>query len=272
MEYYEEIKEYLLEKGPNYFISCIEENKREKLHMHIYVQYPSCQRLSTQRTKGAHIETCKGSPQANKAYIEKIKTTFGIDNVYEEIGNMRLATIKSDLAISLMEKELGEISKSDFRIWKEVHAVKSYTPRELYKPDVKVFFIWGPQRKGKSKWIFDHYPDMKMDRVKYCNGFWQGVNTLAPEEACWYDDWRDSSMPASEFINFIDYYRNQMNIKWCPSWVNNYKLIFITTIQDPHEIYKNVTEEQRGQWERRITAINIEEYNAKKNFFKPNEN
>lgn len=79
-------------------------------------------------------------------------------------------------------------------------------------------------------------------------------------------------MPASEFINFIDYYRNQMNVKYCPSWVNNYKLIFITTVQDPSKIYSNVTEEQREQWSRRIKEINIEEYNEKKNFFKTKNN
>lgn len=271
LDKYEEIKEYLMGLEPNYFYSCIEENKRGSLHIHIYVQYPTQKRLSTRRTHGAHIEICKGSPQDNKDYIDKIKREFQVNNILEEQGVMRMGGIKSDMALSLMEMELGEVTKSDFKVWKEVHSVKSYTPRELYKPDVKVYFIWGPPKQGKSKWIFDHYPDMKMDRVKYCNGFWQGVNTLVATEACWYDDWRDSHMPASEFINFIDYYRNQMNVKYCPSWVNNYKFIFITTIQDPDKIYSNVTNEQREQWSRRIKPIDIEEYNAKKNFFKTRE-
>lgn len=259
MEHYEEIKEYLLEKGPNYFISCIEENKREKLHMHIYVQYPSCQRLSTQKTRGAHIEACKGSPQANKAYIEKIKTTFGIDNVYEEIGNMRFATIKSDLAISLMEKELGEISKSDFKIWKEIKNIKSFTKKEVYKPNVEIIYVWGDSCVGKTKKVYDLLEeDEKFDRVKYCNGFWQGVNQYDPVKTCWYDEFRDSQMPASEFISFIDYYKNQMNIKFCPAWVNQYEKIFITSIQDPHEIYKNLPQETRTQWLRRMKIIHKE--------------
>lgn len=272
LEHYEEIKEYLLGFEPNYFYSCIEENKRGSLHIHIYVQFTRQIRLSTRRTYGAHIEICKGSPQDNKNYIDKIKRAYNINNVLEELGKMRLGGIKSDMAASLMELELEEVTKTDFKTWKEVHSMKSFTPRELYKPDVKVYFIWGPPKQGKSKWIFDKFPDTKLDRVKYANGFWLGVNTLAPVEACWYDDWRDSHMPASEFINFIDYYRNQMNVKYCPSWVNNYKLIFITTVQDPKKIYSSVTEEQREQWSRRITEIDIEKENEIKNFFKVKDN
>lgn len=272
LEHYEEIKEYLMGFEPNYFYSCIEENKRGSLHIHIYVQFPRQIRLSTRKTHGAHIEICKGSPQDNKDYIDKIKRAYQVDNVLEELGAMRLGGIKTDLAKSLMELELEDVTKSDFNIWKEVHSVKSLTPKELYKPDVKVYFIWGPSNQGKSKWIFDHFPDTRMDRLKYANGFWLGVNRYEQIEACWYDDWRDSHMPASEFINFIDYYRNQMNVKNCPSWINNYKLIFITSIQDPKKIYSNVTEEQREQWSRRITEINIEDYNAKKNFFKIKDN
>lgn len=259
MTFYEEIKQYLIEREPNYFISCLEENKKEKLHMHIYVQYPRCVKLSPHKTLGAHIEVCRGSPQENKAYIEKIKTTFGIDNVYEEIGNMRLNGIKSDLAISLMEKEIGEVTKSEFKIWKEIKNITSYTKQKIYKPDVEVYYIWGESCTGKSKKVFDMLgEDEKFDRVKFEKGFWIGVNQYDPVETCWYDEFRDSHMPASEFINFIDYYKNQMNIKYCPSWVNCYKKIFITSIQSPHEIYKNLPEEARTQWIRRLKIIHKE--------------
>lgn len=269
MDYYEETVDYLQELGANYIYSCLEEHKKLTLHIHIYVQFEKCKRICYKKTHGAHVEVCGGTPRQNMDYIEKMKRQYGLENILDEIGEVRL-TVKDNLAISLMDMELGEVTKRDFRIWKEIHNIRSYTPLELYKPDVKVFYIWGPPKRGKSKWIFDHYPNVKMDRVKYCNGFWQGVNTHASTEGCWYDDWRDSHMPASEFISFIDYYRNQMNVKFCPSWINNYKYIFITTVQNPDKIYSNVTEEQREQWDRRMTKIDIEEYNEKQNFFKDN--
>ena len=259
MEYYEEIKEYLLEKEPNYFISCIEENKKEELHIHIYVQFPKRVSISTEHTHGAHIEVCKGSPIENKHYIEKIKETFRINNTLDEMGTIRGGGIKSDLAVALMDKEIGEVTKTEFKVWKEIVNVKSYTKNNVYKPNIEVYYIWGESGTGKSKKVFDLLgEEEKFDRIRYQNGFWIGVNQFDPVKTCWYDEFRDSHMPASEFISFIDYYKNQMNIKYCPAWLNQYERIFITTIQSPHEIYKNLPEEAKQQWLRRLKIIHKE--------------
>ena len=47
-----------------------------------------------------------------------------------------------------------------------------------------------------------------------------------------YDDFRDSHMKPSEFINFIDYNVHGLNIK-NGEIQNNYKYIIITSVQDP---------------------------------------
>lgn len=259
LEKYEEIKEYLLGFEPNYFISCIEENKRGSLHMHIYIQFTRQIRISTTKTHGAHIEICKGTPQENKNYIDKIKRAYNTNNIIDELGAIRLGGIKSNLAISLMEKELEDVETNEFKIWKEVKTIKSFTKKDIYKPQVEVIYIYGESGIGKSKKVFEFLEDdEKFDRVKFANGFWIGVNQMIPVKTCWYDDFRDSQMPAAEFINFIDYYKNQMNIKYCPSWINQYEKIYITSIQSPHEIYKNLPDETREQWLRRLKIIHME--------------
>lgn len=262
MLHYEEIKEYLLGFEPNYFYSCIEENKRGSLHMHIYVQFTRCVRLSTKKTHGAHIELCKGTPQENKNYIDKIKRAYNTNNIIDEMGAIRLRGIRSNLAISLMEKELEEVETKEFKTWKEVKTIKSFTKKDVYKPNIEVIYIYGESGAGKSKKVFEMLgEDESFDKVKFTNGFWIGVNQLIPVRTCWYDDFRDSQMPAVEFINFIDYYKNQMNIKYCPSWLNQYERIFITSIQSPYEIYRNLPEEAREQWLRRLTIIHMEKNN-----------
>lgn len=262
MLHYEEIKEYLLGFEPNYFYSCIEENKRGSLHMHIYVQFTRCVRLSTKKTHGAHIELCKGTPQENKNYIDKIKRAYNTNNIIDEMGAIRLGGIRSNLAISLMEKELEEVETKEFKTWKEVKTIKSFTKKDVYKPNIEVIYIYGESGAGKSKKVFEMLgEDESFDKVKFTNGFWIGVNQLIPVRTCWYDDFRDSQMPAVEFINFIDYYKNQMNIKYCPSWLNQYERIFITSIQSPYEIYRNLPEEAREQWLRRLTIIHMEKNN-----------
>ena len=65
-------------------------------------------------------------------------------------------------------------------------------------------------------------------------------------------------MSISEFINFIDYNKHNMNIKG--GFIkNNYELIIITSIQDPHNIYNNIidNEETREQILRRINIIDL---------------
>ena len=61
-------------------------------------------------------------------------------------------------------------------------------------------------------------------------------------------------MKPTELINFIDYNRHIMNVKG-GSIRNNYKEIYITSLQNPEEIYKNIPEETKKQWLRRIKKI-----------------
>ena len=63
-------------------------------------------------------------------------------------------------------------------------------------------------------------------------------------------------MKASEFINLIDYNKHNMNIKGSKV-MNNYKLIIITSIIHPKNIYNNMPEETKEQWLRRIKIINM---------------
>ena len=218
-----------------------------------------------------HKNTRKGVPKgrylvktAKKSYkklLTKIKRAYNTNNIIDEIGTIRLNEFKSNLAISLMEKELEEVETKEFKTWKEVKTIKSFTKKDIYKPQVEVTYIYGESGIGKSKKVFEMLEeDEKFDRVKFSNGFWIGVNQMLPVKTCWYDDFRDSQMPAVEFINFIDYYKNQMNIKYCPSWTNQYEKIYITSIQSPHEIYKNLPDETREQWLRRLKIIHMKKF------------
>lgn len=46
--------------------------------------------------------------------------------------------------------------------------------------------------------------------------------------------------------------------------INNYKVIIITSILSPWELYKNKTEEDRKQWIRRLNIYKIENGKIKK--------
>lgn len=261
LEGYESTLEYLKERGCNYYISCWEENKKEELHIHIYVQFPKQVTLSTTKCHKAHIDVCRGDEQSNVDYVSKIKNTFDVNNILDEYGTLRRGVGKNQhtmLASELMTVPFEEVDASQYKTWQSLQGFNSKTGNELYKPDVKIYYIWGPSGCGKSKYVFDKVKDIRVDRVKFCNGFWQGVNPFNMPETAWYDEFRSSSMPAYEFINFIDYYKNILNIKYHTGVYNNYKQIYITSIEDPNELYRNMPDEARQQWIRRMEIIELD--------------
>ena len=266
LKYYEDLKDYLLnDKKANYLLSCLEENSKNELHIHIYVQFKERTRLASNKCYHSHIESCKGSTSDNQNYILKIKNLWKVNNTLDEIGTPTMIASKKDgvkyemLVKDLEKVEYDKITTKHFKTWKEINSCKSYKKNDIYKKEVEVYFFWGESGSGKSKKVYNSLgEDEAFDRVKFSNGFWLGVNTLHPVNTCWYDDFRPSDMKPNEFINFIDYYKNQMNIKFVGNWVNHYTKIYITSIFDPTEMYAGVPEETREQWIRRMKIKHVE--------------
>ena len=92
--------------------------------------------------------------------------------------------------------------------------------------------------------------------IKYENGFYAGVGSGTG--CAIYDDFRDSHMKASEFINLIDYNIHTMNVKGGFKQ-NRYELLIITSVQNPERLYKNMEQEPRKQWMRRLEIIHLED-------------
>ena len=229
--------------GLRYMIACQEiapTTKRE--HIHVYVQFQYSLRLSKSKLLHAHIEVCRGNAKQNIDYIKK-----GGKIVLEE-GEAR--TQGSKLSI----KEVKNLTKEEreelpFFYLKKVESINqsemNVMDAKSYLKEVEVYYIYGGSGLGKTKYaikcILELYTNKKIkntrfNEVKYTNGFWVGVNADNITDVALYDDFRDSHMRASEFINFIDYNTHNMNIKY-GSVKNTFKYIFITSIQSPDDIY-----------------------------------
>lgn len=255
-EYYEELKSYLTSfKAFKFLVSCREhapETGHE--HMHVYVCFNNGTRLSQSRLKGAHLEICRGSNKQNIEYIEKGGDI--VDRIGEEPHQGTTYTVCELREI----KDPNNLPASQFKIWREVTLWnQSMTRAELYKPGVKIFYIWGKSGAGKTRYVWDQLKeDDRVDRVKFVNNFWTGVSYDPTIRIAWYDDFRSSDMKPSEFVNFIDYYANNMNVKG-GHVLNHYDVIFITSIFDPEHIYQgSYSEEDRQQWLRRMEIVHID--------------
>lgn len=265
LEYYEDIKQYLTKLTGMQYILVTEHIGQENKHYHIYVQYQRSKKLSVAKLHGAHIEKSYGSAQKNIAYLkcedDKHKS-LGI--TYELIYEDGEPNLKGgDYSIKgLLEYEKEE-DLPDYRMYNTWKDLKFNQPKKVsdYRKNVKVYYIQGPSGIGKTNRAFEIAEEFEnthetfTDMIKFEKGFYNGVHMGA--KIAIYDDFRDSHMKPSEFINLIDYNKHWMNIKG-GSILNNYELIIITSVQKLDKLYRNMwDDEPRKQWIRRVDLVDM---------------
>lgn len=239
-------------KSCDYFISCKElAPTTNHEHIHVYAHFTSNYRLSQKILKfNTHVELCKGSPQQNIEYIRKD------GNILDEWGDEPHQGFHKVADLKAIDNP-DQLNWNEYNTWVRIHNAPQKVKVTEWRKDVKVYYIWGPSGIGKSNKIQELLVQEgieEFEELKHIGEFWHGV--IDGKGTCVYDDWRDSHMTASEFINFIDYRVHSLNIKG-GSVKNNYTKIFISTVQDPNEIYRNLQGEPREQWMRRITIIDM---------------
>lgn len=259
---YLDIKNYLMGlKNLNYYISCKElAPTTQHEHIHIYAQFTNNQKISLKKLKGAHVELCKGTPQQNQDYIMKD------GNILDEWGEIRNSGNYTIENVKKMNKnERNELPLIYYNIVQKINEEESnQLTLEEFSKKIKAVFIYGDSGVGKTtkakeliRQYFDENDVNTFNLVKYENNFWMGVSEKS--KVALYDDFRDSHMKPSEFINFIDYNVHPMNIKG-GSIKNKYEYVIITSVQNPEDLWKNVQEkdeEPKKQWMRRLKVIHL---------------
>lgn len=265
---YENIKDYLFHwKALNYFL-CTEHIGSSNKHYHIYVQYRNVVRMDYTKLFGAHVEKSYGSPQQNVDYLyardEKHASEHVTANLIEEYGELRRAGGRRIADVKKMQpEERDELDIQYYNIVKQINNEEACDIRvDDWHKDVEVVWITGESGAGKSQLAKEIMRNKKIEtfnEVKHVNDFWIGVG--GSSTCAVYDDFRDSHMKASEFINFIDYNVHCLNIKGSMR-KNCYSTIIITSIQHPNDIYRNMPAEAREQWLRRMRIIDLHKFNS----------
>lgn len=266
LEYYEDIKQYVTTRSGFVYMICCEHvgDPVNNKHCHMFVQYDKTTYLSYRNLHGAHLDRCKGSAQSNIAYCkaeDKKHKEAGITAILiDEIGEPKYKG--GDWSVKAI-RELDspdELPAIHYNSYKKIKRDSTVTKAKDFRKHVKVYWIQGPSGVGKTNKAIDiateweEALDCGTDFVKYVNGFYLGTNPNS--KVAIYDDFRDNHMSASEFINFIDYNKHWMNIKG-DSILNNYLTIIITSVQKFDRIFRNVDDEPRAQWERRVEVIDM---------------
>lgn len=261
VERWESLKSYLCGRNFDYILCC-QHDGPSKIHYHIYIQFPNATTLDVDKIEGSHIEKCLGSAQQNIRYCKAVDDKhllLGVNgSVIFESGKPKLkggCHVTYKQAQEMSSDAIAELDVRTALMVKKIQAEPQPVSVKDWHKEVKVFFIWGPSGSGKStkarELVIENGYE-SFDEVNYRNTFWNGVS--GKTQACIYDDWRPSDMPAAEFVKFIDYNKHTLNTKGGFK-VNNYNLIIITCIFSPELIYSSLCGEPRIQWLRRMTII-----------------
>lgn len=249
--------------------------KTGKKHVHIFVQYSRSVRLSLKKLKGGHLENTLGSAQQNLKYVKKNLNKdaklLWEEGSFEEKGKKGGKSIRDLKNMSKEERE--DLPMNYFNIVSKINKEESnLLSVKDFRKTVKVFYIWGPSGVGKTNWALSKMEELgieKFNDVKFTGSFWNGISENC--DCALYDDFRDSHMKPSEFINFIDYNVHNLNSKG-GYYKNKYKFIFITSIQSPENLWADFREknpeDSLTQWMRRMEVVRLGEEEEKKEKFK----
>lgn len=250
VEKFEDLKKYVLAlRHLRYAIAGLEvAPSTGHQHIHIFLQFVISTRLSLNGIQHAHVDKCRGTPVQNKNYVSKD------GNIIWEYGEMKGKGFLSIEEVKTLTQR--ERDKLPFQYYNLVEKMNNLENLQLFTANtnkhVKVYYISGSSGIGKTNFARFLIGAEAYNIVKYENGFWLGASSVT--RIALYDDWRDNHMKASEFLNFIDYNKQIMNIKG-GYVINNYEIIILTSIFRLRDIYTKVQGESRLQWERRVREI-----------------
>lgn len=229
-------------------------------HFHAVLYFNNARNFKSLQAKLPGVDL-----RASQATAEQARDYAGKNGIRFELGEAPHQGLKMSIA-ELKEAKTEDLVMTYGKNWLVYSKARDILNNGVKVSDwnkqVRVIYIYGPSGVGKSNYVYDWMVNNNVeqfDEVKHVGQFWNGVST--ENTVCVYDDFRDSHMPPSEFINFIDYRTHILNIKnGCVR--NKYTTILITSVQNPNDLYKNFTEkneEPKKQWIRRMEIIRLED-------------
>lgn len=223
-------------------------------HIHMYIHFESSYKLNKKIINtGVHVDICRGSPKQCIDYVKKDGNVICEHGSQPHQGKLTVDELRN--------MSIDEVPAQLYNIKKKIDAENSIDVEiDDWAKSIKVVYICGPSGIGKTElakqYVREHKNQYgtKVNLVKHIGDFWHNVKSNGMIAI--YDEFRDSHMKASEFINFIDYNKHSLNTKG-GDCTNDYQLIIITSVQTPYEIYKGMNHEAREQWLRRMEIINL---------------
>lgn len=238
-------------------------------HWQGYVQFSSPVRAAGVRKAlkcdFAWVKPSRGTPDQCRAYCTK-DDTRAPDGRRVEWGQMAAETqgkrndltavaelIKSGSSIADVAMEHAEtFMRYHGGITRFAAIARSAGASTAMRPDLEVVVVFGPPGSGKSKAVWDRFPDAYTLTVNPGGQlWWDGYES---QETVLIDDFSGAGIPYRTLLRYLDVYPMQVQFKGGMVWLA-YKRIFITTNRFYAEWYAESDQRDLAALQRRITEL-----------------
>lgn len=161
-----------------------------------------------------------------------------------------------------------EFKYNIYHNWKDMILYDNEDKNKYLSKCVKIYYIFGPVNVNKLEKVYEIIRLYKerygtiVNYINYEDGFWNGKafhdgfysGVGFSSKIAIYKDFYEYDIYVNRFKELIDNSRRPMKVKH--GWKrNDYELIIITSIQNPKDIYKEYSEEDRQKILESITEI-----------------
>jgi len=274
--------EYLREilgsfKSLEYWCMADEIGECETYHTHIYVAFSSAVRFSSMQRKfpKVHLDPCNGTSQQNRDYIfkegkwekDKKKETH-LSDTREEYGQMPVERqgARNDLA------DLYDMIKDDMTDYEILEASPQYIfnidkierARQVVREkkfrsefrDIKVTYIYGATKTGKTRSIMEGYGYENVHRITDYRNPW---DSYRGQDVILMEEFR-SGMKIGELLTYMDGYPVELPARYSNKVACFTKIYIVSNIELQHQ-YKNIQADEKETWLAFLRRIHlIKEY------------
>ncbi len=166
-------------------------------------------------------------------------TKVDYDDVIDKYGNLKLSKRQ------LMQYFKGKFNEFECRSRRYDKAVK-FRQLQIADRNLEVVYICGQSGSGKT--TLAKYYASKLNYDYFVSGGGEDfLDGYDKEECIILDDFRSGSMRFSEMLKFLDNNTNSsVKSRYNNKDISNCKLMFITTVFKPTELYNNIFKNEDG--------------------------
>lgn len=295
---HEKILQTLVGNFKTFEYACMADEQGSTFHTHIFVCFNSRIRFSTikKHFPQAHIEKCKGTVSNNVDYIKKsgkwendIKHGTQIEGTFKEYGTRPpdskgkkhdMTELYHMVADGMTNAEILAENQDYIKDIDKLDKLRTILLTDKYKNhrrlDIKVTYISGATRTGKTRSVLNKHGDSNVYRVTDYQHPFDGYSC---QPVILFDEFR-CSLKISDMLNYLDVYPLELPARYTNKYAC-YKDVYVISNWALEKQYPEVQTDDPKSWEaflerfKRIEVFNedgtIDIYNSVEDYMNREE-